>query len=273
MRNSLRRLAVTLSLFVLLLPGAGCVSDSPTGPDTGSSQQTPVLPAAQKLDFNYSFFTEPMGKGAEATRQNYFNARIRVAIVQVVTEFMLTPPVAAFALAIHSVPSLQDDGSYIWTYTWVNGSEEAQIRLRGLPKTDRVEWELRVTAPHENPPIDNRVWFEGETRNDGETGFFRFHDFKQSGEPVVARIDWDSGPGFEELAFTGLDDNPGDKLSYRMDGAEHEIEYVDASASDDWFVRWNSDTGAGSVKAPDYNDGQEACWDERQEDAPCPGIS
>ena len=34
------------------------------------------------------------------------------------------------------------------------------------------------------------------------------------------------------------------------------------------FIRWNAD-GTGSLKVPDYNGGEEACWDRWQENADC----
>jgi hypothetical protein len=171
MKTTMRTLgaaaALTLSLAI-----TGC-KDSTTGPDPAPAP--PVLPKAERLMFPFSDFGDPgkMDPGvlkaeADASRLNYFNARVRVAVIQVVTEFILTPPIAAFLLAINSVPSPQDDGSYIWVYTYVDGDKEGQIRLRGKGEVDHVVWELRVTNLSEG--IDNELWFEGETTGDGEEG-------------------------------------------------------------------------------------------------------
>jgi hypothetical protein len=227
------------------------------------------LPPADLLNFDYEFFNRQQKPEELASQTNYFNARVRVAVIQVITEFILTPPVTAFSLALHTVPSPQPDGSYLWVYTYVDGEEEAQIRLRGKPVGNRVEWELRVSSTEGDPPFTNELWFDGETVRDGRSGFLRFHDFNLDGKPVIARIDWNADSEVEELEFTDLYENPGDKLSFQATDALHTIDFLDASESEVWFIRWNPQDGSGSLRAPDYNNAQEACWDRRQEDVAC----
>lgn len=263
-----KRLASTAALLLVV---AGCNSD-PTGPDTGGTQ-SPVLPSAERLQLQLDFFDQA-GKTETATNQNYFNARVRIAVIQVIAEFILTPPVTAFSLALHTVPSAQPDGSYLWVYTYVKGDEEAQIRLRGTPHGEQVTWELRVSSTESNPPIVDELWFEGETWRDGEGGFWRFHDFNKPGKPIVARLDWDTnGDGEDELVITDLYDNPGDSLSYSVKGSRHSIDFLDVSESMTWFIRWDVADGTGSLRAPDYNGGAEACWDEEQDDVACEPVS
>ncbi|MFN0152108.1 MAG: hypothetical protein ACKVU1_15510 [bacterium] len=278
-RLEFARLARVFAAALLVIGVASCSSEDPTGPgDTNGAP--PVLPAPERLSFDIEFFKD--GARAQSgdvtekdagTQLNYFNARVRLAVIQVVAEFVLAPPVGAFALALHSVPTHQADGSYLWVYTFVDGEEEAQIRLRGTPRGDRVAWEMRVSTNEETPPIVDELWFEGETWRDGEAGFWRFHDFRRVGEPVVARIDWDETNEGARLVFTDLDENPGDTLSYIVKGTRGSIELFDASELLLSFIRWNEADGTGSLRAPDYNNGAEACWDRRQNDTVCSTAS
>ncbi len=278
-RRGLARLARMFALALLVVGVESCSSEDPAGPG-GTNDAPPVLPAPERLSFDIDFFKDgARAQSGDATEKdaaaqlNYFNARVRLAVIQVVAEFVLAPPVGAFALALHSVPTHQEDGSYLWVYTYVDGDEEAQIRLRGTPIGDRVAWEMRVSTNEETPPIVDELWFEGETWRDGDGGFWRFHDFKREGEPVVARIDWDETNDGARLVFTDLDENPGDTLSYIVKGTRGSIELFDASESLLSFIRWNEADGTGSLRAPDYNSGAEACWDKRQNDTVCSTAS
>lgn len=273
MKRRIKWIASMLLTANLIVAGSGCnQTTAPSDPGNNNQQaEAPVLPPAEKLDFAFDFFElEDIGsEKAEAARWNFFNARVRLAVIGVITEFVLTPPVLAFSLALHTVPSPQDDGSYIWVYTWVDGSEEAQIRLKGTPEYDHVKWELRVSNTAED--FANELWFEGESANDGDSGFWRFHDFNRAGDPIVARIDWLSEGNHEKLTFTDLDENPGAELAYEREADRHEVSYTSNAGDEDLFIIWNGD-GTGSIEAADYNDGEKACWDTRQEDADCPVV-
>jgi len=269
-RESLRPVTLALALALALAQLAGCLGESPTAPSAPSGEEAPVLPAPEKLTFDFDFFREPALR-EQASKRNFLNAYLRVVIVSAVVHVGLTPPVAAFSLALHTPPSPQPDGSWIWVYTYVNGEEEAQIRLRGKAVAgDGVQWELRVTNLGEVPPVDNAVWFEGETRHDGDSGFFRFHDVHDEAGPVDARLDWGADPDGDFLRFTDLRENPDDTLEFREAGSRKSLTFTDASDPDlGWYVRWDESDGTGSLRAPDYNGGEPACWDEHQSDTEC----
>jgi hypothetical protein len=265
-RNGRRTGAAALAIAALLL-AVGCVSeDSPTAPRS----EAPALPDTSDFSIDFGLFAGPE-KAIEASQQNFLNAAIRVAVIKTVTDIVLTPPIAAFALALHSVPTRQPDGSWLWVYTWVYGAEEAQIRLRGEPDDDGSNWELRVTAPADG--VVNELWFDGETSRWGEEGHWDFYDFNKPGDPNVGRLEWKSEGSRKEVSFLDLYTNPGDELSYREDGADRSIDFSDASAATEWFIRWNEEIGRGSLRVPDYNDGEEACWDELRNDVECPPVS
>lgn len=260
MKRGMRAPLAVLAILAVL--GLGCGEETPTGPSTAKA---PALPDSEWLDFDLRFF-EGARKVEDGSHENFVNAVVRVAVLQTVTRLVLTPPVAAFALAVHSVPSLQPDGSWIWTYTFVNGAEEARIRLRGRYVGGRTEWELRLTNLYDHPPIDNELWFDGETSDEGRTGEWTFYDFTEAGKPAVARIEWEAE---EKLLFTDLWKNPDDELGYRESGDDCRVEWYDASEGAEWFIRWDAATGAGGIRWEDYRSGEEGCWDEEQHDAEC----
>lgn len=260
-----------LSMASVLL--VGCQSDKGSNPGT---PEAPALPSAERLKFDFNFFKNnapaDRGNAVQAGRENFFNASVRVAFIGVVTDFILTPPITAFSLALNRAPILQPDGSYLWIYTWVEGAKEAQIRLRGKGNGDHVDWEMRISSNEESPAIVNEVWFEGQTRRDGDQGTWNFHDFTLPGKPVIARILWDATASGETLTFQDLAENPGDELTLSHTGTIDRINYYDASDKLNNTITWNEKDGTGSLRVPDYNDGKEACWDQRQMDATCPPV-
>ena len=268
LRHSFSRLVTTVALGAILVHTNGCF-DSSTGPS--DSTEAPAMPSAERLTFDFGFFQEPPAL-ERASYNNFFNAYIRGVVAGAVTELLLTPPVYAFSLALHTPPTHQEDGSWLWIYTYSQGSEEVQIRLRGEAiDRERVAWQLRVTNLAEG--IDKALWFEGETWNDADAGYFVFSDF-ENGLSDVSRIDWGSDSDGNFLRLTDQNDNPGDSLEFREKGSDKSFTWSDDSDPDQsWYVKWNEATQAGSLRAPDYNGGEKACWDENHRDTVCPDAS
>lgn len=197
-----------MTLGLVLAAQLGCSDEAPVAPE---ESEPPVLPAPERLTFDFSFFQEPSPL-ERASKSNFFNAYVRAAVAGAVTHFLLVPPVTAFSLALHTVPSPQDAGSYLWVYTWVDGAEEAQIRLHGTPvSSGRVLWEMRVSNTEDG--FENELWFEGETWKDGDEGVWRFHDFERPGKPIVARLEWGADEDGEFLRFVDTFENVGDSWS------------------------------------------------------------
>lgn len=261
-------LAASALLAGLML--GGCSDDSLQAPglddDPPAQAAPPALPDPAQLNIDVSFFDE----GAQKTigRQNFHNAYLRAVIVTAVTRLVLVPPVSAFALALHTVPTPQPDGSWIWVYTYVRGAHEVQIRLRGKVEGDEVAWALRLTAPAEN--LYDALWFDGATREDGDIGRWTFYDLNLPQRPAAAAVTWHNHPGGHELSLEALRGaDAGDVLTFTETGDQRRIEYFDAQQEDVWFIRWDESDRTGSLRVPDYRNGQESCWDEQLYDVDC----
>jgi hypothetical protein len=268
-RNKLRDKFLLLAA-VSVLALTGCSEDMPLGPivDNESQAEAPVLPDASKLKIDLGFFEQGRDYDKIFARQNFFNAYLRALVVTAMTELVLAPPVGAFSLAVHTVPSHQPDGSWLWVYTCVNGADEAQVRLRGTIAADGVDWELRVSIPQEG--VEQELWFDGSTRDDGDVGLWTFYDFNLEGRPAVAELAWQYGADETYLRLTALyGEDEGDELEFSVAGDEHRIDYDEGDSLDTWFIRWLASDGSGSLRVPDYNGGAEACWDEEQYDVDC----
>lgn len=299
MKRTLKQtgILVMVLLAVYLLPG--CSSDNEiTSPPEESN--APELPAMSTMTFDLDFFGAAMpaidqqsietGKpGPElqrttaVTRTNWINAVVRALFVQLLMFDALQEPVAAFALAIHSVPQQQADGSWLWTYIFVDDAAEYSIYLYGKPAEDHVEWRMEVSTNLPEFLLDHFVWFDGEAMNDDSGGYWQFYDpiFEApaaAGAPAATdgvetmRIDW-ANPSATEHRLTvtangvGHEDE-GDYLEFYESATMGTIDHYDASEDISSNITWYRD-GSGSLTVPDYNDGQQACWNTIQENVDC----
>lgn len=265
-----QRAGLSILVLVVSLSMFGCG-------DSGEPQtDAPGLPPVESMSLDLGFFESNNTaalRAAEHEHLNFLNAAIRVAYIHAAVVHALIPPTTAFALAIHSVPTLQDDGSYLWVFTWNDQGQEHQIRLRGMVEEDWVEWDLYLVPSGQDP----EPWFSGRSHRDRDEGFWVFRDFTREGDPEVLQIDWDlTQENHANLALENIDvdgEDYGDRLEFLGIGANRSMEFIDSSDDMTWFIEWNEVNHSGSLMVPDYNDGNRACWNNQLVNVECPSDS
>ncbi|MFH1754073.1 MAG: hypothetical protein ABIA59_00065 [Candidatus Latescibacterota bacterium] len=287
-----------LGLIIILTLAAfvGCNSSDPVLPI--EEDQPPALPAASTMNLDLSFFDSAQAgessviNGAPApellaqfpTRHNFINAAVRVLVVHMVACAAVQPPVAAFVIAVHSVPQRQADGSWLWTYIIVDEEIEYSIYLRGNNVGEHTEWSMRVSSSDPEMPLDHFLWFDGEAMNDDSEGFWQFYLPEEAIVPAAARGAYDtSGVPFLRIDWHNLS-NDTHRLTFLLNAEGHAdegdsiefftsndicyLEHYDASKSATANITWYAD-GSGYILVPDYNNGEKACWDTQQYDVDC----
>jgi hypothetical protein len=294
----LLRRALCLVAIIGLMGITACSKDSEPLFGTGTDSGAPALPAVSTMTMDLSFFGVDGTTTAQARAQadgemlvanagikeNWINAVIRVLFVQLTLYDILEEPVGAFVAAAHSVPQKQDDGSYLWTFIFVEDGAEYSVFLYGKPNVDVVDWRLEVSTNIPEFLLDHFVWFEGQSRIDETSGYWQFYKpvlttsalavagAATDGEPVI-RMDWENlGGGHERLTVLvneigGEDEN--DRLEFNASPNAHSIDYHDADVLEDHNITWYAD-GSGNLTVPDYNNGATACWDIHQDNIACP---
>lgn len=279
---------LTLALSMVIAVGMIGCSEEPlttTSPDPAS--EAPSLPPVESMQFDFGFFgngTSPSNTATTLSTEethakfNWLNAAVRVAFINVAILTAFGPPTAAFTAAIHTQPVVEEDGTFLWTYTWNEApGHDVVIHLRGRIEGVHVNWSLRVTDDQANPPLNEFLWFRGQSSFVEDAGYWVFNDVDDERQIEVARIDWDFVDEEDrELVFENIHrghDDYGDQLTYAVDGSLISVQFYDASEELTADIRWDDVTGVGSLKVPDYNDGERACWDEDQEDIDCPDIT
>jgi len=299
MRNHKTRfcLVALVTIFSLL----GCSKDNQVaGPEAA---KPPDLPSVNTMTMNLEFFesaqidpqsvklgrlNESIAAKSASSKLNYLNAAVRVLFLNIVAYSALAEPVAVFVTAVRSVPQYQQDGSWLWTYIYVdNHDSEYSIFLRGKRMNTCIEWSMEVSSTNPDMILDHFLWFDGEVQNGGRSGSWQFYEPETSAinyarilagndesTPGVqcVRIDWQNNSATERrLAFTinkPGDPSEGSELVFEEALDIASIDYYDAANGNSGTIVWYKD-GSGSIEWPDYKDGIKNCWDIRQYDVDC----
>ena len=288
----MRTTIIRVCLAAVLLTGilSGC-SDNSSRPDDVSRTTPPALPQVSTMRPALDFYgvdtptldaqTLATGKPSDAMlanpgdHSNFINAYVRAIFVLLGTYDLLDEPIGAFAIAMHSVPQKQDDGSYLWTYIFVDKDTDVEysVFLFGTPMDDAVAWRMEVSSNNPEQPLDHFVWFTGESREDNASGYWQFYaPVNETDGTEVVRVDWThSGKHESTLTVTvngeGLE-NEGDTLTFNEGKTTSSIEWRDASDDFTSSIVWHAN-GTGSLRVPDYNGGTAACWDQHQVNVAC----
>ncbi len=286
MRNTIHTLIISILVAATL---AGCSAEDgtqPVGtPPVATPEEAPALPPAASMQFDFTFFDSGAGfidkDGIQSSSEtlgmfNWLNAVVRVAVINVAVATAFTPPTLAFTTALSAEPVFEAPDTFVWNYIWAEEpGHEVVINLRGRIDMPYVVWELRVSDNQSTPQLDEFLWFHGESSLVDDSGYWIFNDIGEGGEEVeMARIDWDvEAEDQRELVFENVEvghDDYGDRLTYLVEATIISVRFHDDSEDLDADITWDEITGAGSLRVPDYNDGERACWDEQQQDVECP---
>ncbi len=296
----LKRFTVpSLCIALMMAIVAGCSNE--TSVDPSLELQAPPLPSLSTMAIDLSFFdgagidpqavsTGDLDRNLLASTQglktNFLNAAVRVLFLDVIVYSAVAQPVAAFALAVHSIPQPQDDGSWLWTYIFVENGNEYAIFLYGTPQDTHVDWRMEVSSDDPAMILDHFTWFEGEACKDDSHGYWQFYEpsgietegsfaalrsFDTPGTSSI-RIDWENVSHSENRLVLLLnkegDPAQGSTLTFHNSTAGGSVEFFDASSAATGSIIWRAD-GSGTIAWPDYNGGVPDCWDVRQDNTEC----
>jgi hypothetical protein len=302
MKWTLKNITLWMALLIAAALLPACSTDSNSGlTDAQTSGDAPPLPEMSTMVFDLDFFGveapavseqslvtgrpgDELQAADSANRSNWINAFVRALYLQLAMYDALEEPIGAFALAVHSVPQLQDDGSWLWTYIFVDDGVEYSIFLYGTPGDAWVDWRMEVSTNTPGFMLDHFVWFRGRTHNSDREGYWQFYDpvFKTPAQVAgttgatpgveTVRIDWENPSRTEHRLTVTVNgaghDDEGDYLEFFESSFVGSITHYDAGEGVTSDITYYPD-GSGSLIVPDYNNGERACWDQQQFDVDC----
>jgi len=281
-------LAVCALLMIQLI---GCSEDDAdedvdlegnVNPDSISVSGAPPLPPDESMTVDLSLFDEEVDGGirapAVATHLNFGNAAVRVASINAALAAAVAPPATLFAAARLYEPTPQSDGSWVWNYSVTIEYVTFTASLTCMMEGDETRWSMVVSANAPLRPVVSFLWYQGVCTEMNTSGTWEFFDIATPTEQnPTATVEWtaDVDNKTAHLLLKNVDtrpdaENTGDILSYDVGSEIASIIYTDASESEVWSITWDTETGEGSLRVPEYNGGEKACWNDLKQDVTCP---
>lgn len=273
---SFHRYAIILFGFALLML-TGCDG---TGPDVAGEPPDVLPPDAFSINADLFSNQAPGATRASKTGEHahFTHAALRVWPVSLLIKANLIIPTAVTAGALQADPVAEDD-TWVWTATADTLNQDVSFRLEGTPDGDAVTWRMMVTAPDpsQGQPLEDFALYTAQTALNGASGSWSLF-YRLDGERTrVLNADFTVPSDTEkEITFSvpeAADRNAGDSVRYAVDETQRTFEWTQVEDTGDTVVTvtWDAETKSGSIVAPDYNNGEMACWNENFQNVACSG--
>jgi hypothetical protein len=258
-------------LGLLLLLVGFALSSCSDNPASLNSDEPPALPPSESMDVDFTIFD-----GNQQTKTlantNFTQAAFRALVMKAVVDLNLAIPRALLEAAAQAEAEFNDEGEWVWSYSHTSGEDSYEVRLvasRG--EGDSVSWQFFVT--NSTLGVEDRLFFTGITDAGGSQGTWTYYALQDEENEAVSSIEWSVDS--EENVSLRLEvisdrfNNQGDYIEYTFDGTVKNAIYYNAGEEQTTELNWNVETKAGYLIAPNYNNGEKACWDENFENVSC----
>ncbi len=242
--------------------------------DTNNADVTPVIPSTESMTIDLSEFNnQQKGKSKIQAGSNFNAAIFSAGIAKLIVDVNLIIPKILISAAQNQDVETIAEGEYQWRYTANSGEDSFSVLLTAVVgDDDDVEWKFFVTSSATDPALNNFLFFEGKAEFDGTEGEWKYYDVQEN--EAVSQITWDiDNDGTVDLDFTVLSDRNGNKnseIDYEFDGTVKTLVYLNGSSGETTTIEFNTETKAGFIISPNYNEGVKSCWDENLNDINCP---
>lgn len=268
-------------MALLALTLAACDSAGPDDVEEDLPEDPPEVVPPDAFDMDVDLFSgeDPAAQQAMAAKNSehahFTNAALRVWPVSVAVGAFLIVPTAVTGAALDADPAV-NDGTWIWEAT-VDTTEAMTFRLEGTPDGQHVDWRMYVTVPEppQGDPLDDFELYTAETTLDGTSGAWTlFYPFDGEQTEVLNADFTVTDDDAKEITFhvpDTFDEYAGHTVYYAVDGPARTFEWTqgEGDAASTVLVTWDAETHAGSITAPNYNDGEPACWDAELVNVAC----
>lgn len=262
--RSLNRLASVCALLVLVVAGCDTVVQEEAKP--------PTLIPAQAFTVEAELFEQELPDKTEIGTHAMI-ARLRVWPITTALTGHLSLPAAVTQAALDEKPTVKD-GAWVWTATVDVERQEVDFALSGVMHAGHVDWSLRIT-PSEADADSTFVLYTARTAPDGASGSWQLFVPVEDTTHQVLSAEFDIEKDDEnEKTITfqvprTASEHAGDAVVYTQDDDARSIRWAQSSAGLEHVIAWDAEDYAGSITAPNYNDGEKACWDDELQNNAC----
>jgi len=259
------------ALFLIIAIAVSTIScNSSTNTDGG---EPPQLPPSESLEMNFSFFTssdiQPNAgtalTGMDTPYSNFLQASSRVLILNGAATTNLALPVAVLAGAEAVEPEINGDGDWEWNYSVSGPNQQFSVRITAEQQaSEQVSWNAYVSNSTLN--LDSKLFFSGFSSSDNSFGGWTFYQlFGLNSGAALSELNWNieniSEATLELEILSNRLNRFGNVITLEKINSVKKTTYTDADESIITEIQWDTDTREGTLTTPDYNGGEQACWD------------
>lgn len=272
---------ILVSVFVLLLGLANLQCSEDSGTNAGTGDTPPDLPPQSSFLIDFSAFPQGgqvAGKAAmsETTEAaaNWLFAVGNVIAWNTLITVSLAIPVASYIEAFKHEPVQQNDGSWVWSYSFTVGVQHT-AELHAVTDSEGIQWDMYVTKAGEYTDFH---WYSGHSNLFTTDGFWILY-LNPAETYEALRIDWDidADTATANTKYTNIiPDNPenGGYINYGVttdEPLEAFYEIYNKGADNLTTIQWDRATKEGRVMDVNhFGDGDWHCWDTSLQDIECP---
>ncbi len=278
-------LTFLLISLVTLMGTFACQKNDTTQPEKGKPPEIPPV-STFLMDFNAFPDTAATLLKSEGTpfvqtltHHNWGWAALNVGVWNTLLTITFAVPVAAFAESFNHEPVQQDDGSWVWSYSFrPPGGVLHTAELHATLVSDGVQWEMYISKQN---AYSNFLWYSGLSEFTGQHGTWTLFHEPNDPTPFLG-IEWNRNisEGTADIKYTNIIPNHPENGGYIFYGIVNQApndafyDIYNKGQDNHTNIEWDRTTKAGRVKDPlHFGDADWHCWDtldNELQDIQCP---
>ncbi len=253
-------------LVFFLAAGLTFTSCSDTNDQPG---EPPTIPSSESMTVSFDGLS-PQNKAntVQQTDTTIGVAYLSALVTGAILEANFAIPKVLLKFAEGQEAEYLGDGEWQWTYTTSGEQGSFSVRLTAQTKREEVEWDFYVSTTSSQVNWDDVLLFSGTSTYTGDEGTWNI--FNPATEALITTSGW-SISETETLITLSVYDNGNvvSRIDYMYSGTVKEVSISNLTEDTQTIIQWDVNTGAGSITSTNYNNGDEACWDENYQDVTC----
>ena len=256
------------------------VSCSDSTPNAAEQSGVPDLPPAKSMGMDLSIFASGQpDSSAAGNHNNYEAAASSISTIQSVMSRNVNLIQNLFEQA--DTAEAEELSSTKWQWKYTNDEQEGgliyEVRLVAEQQSaDEIKWDLFLSSSvlQQN---EEKHYLSGTTNSAVTEGVWTYYSFGRAGQPSqeMAKLDWQRDDQqnismqLRRLAGNNFEDS---QMKYSTEGPIRTIILAPEKAGKT-TIEFNTETNFGYIIAPDYNNGDKACWNSNFKDVDCSEIN
>lgn len=258
------RIQKALALFFAL--GLVFISCSDANDQAG---EPPAIPSSESMTVTFDGLNaQKKTSTVHQTDTTFGVAYLSALAAGVILEANFALPKVLLKAAEGQEAEYLGNGEWQWTYSASGEQGSYSVRLTAQTKREEVDWKFYVSTVSSQVNWDDVLLFSGTSTYNGDEGTWNI--FNPATEALITTSGWRISESETLITLSVFDsDTVVSRIDYIYRDTVKKISFSNLTENTETVIQWDVNTGAGSITATNYNNGDEACWDESFQDVAC----